>query len=105
VLKWYEQGYFCDATRQDTVPVVLFKQDASRNSILEPFFIASVLVVSCYPTTLISNKLTYFVQFMKEQLTFPSSTEFWVSVCVLKKNSTGYYNTVTALLMKFADSD
>jgi methyl coenzyme M reductase alpha subunit len=39
--------------------------------------------VSCYLTALLSNKLVYFVQFLKEKLT-PSPTEFSVTLCVLE---------------------
>lgn len=71
------QGYFRNGSRRDAVPEALNQKDASRKGIPEPFFLAigfRRLGVSCYPTALLSNKLTYFIQFLKK------NTEFWVTL-------------------------
>lgn len=70
----YTQGYFCDETHQDATPESMSEKEASRNSVPEPFTLASALQgqeASYYPTTLPSNKLAYFLRFL---------TEFWVPV-------------------------
>jgi hypothetical protein len=49
----------------------LSQKDGSRNSVPGPFFHGigfTRLGESCYPTALLSNKLVYFVQFLKEKL-------------------------------------
>jgi hypothetical protein len=67
----YKQGYFCDGSSRDTLPEALNQKNASPNSVLEHFFPAicfTRLVVCCYHIPILSNKLTYFVQILKEKL-------------------------------------
>jgi hypothetical protein len=94
------QGYFCDGTHRIAVPAALSQKDASRNGVPEPFFFRAIditrLGVSCYPTSLLSNKLAQrplkfqwvtannsldFVQFLKKKNP-PPRTECWVTLCV-----------------------
>jgi hypothetical protein len=48
--------------------------DSSRKDVPEILFHGigfARLGVSCYPTALFSNKLAYFIEFMKEKATLP----------------------------------
>jgi hypothetical protein len=62
VVSYNIQEYFCDGTRRNAVPEDLSQKDASRNGVPEPFFFPAIditrLGVSCYPTAILSNKLT-----------------------------------------------
>jgi hypothetical protein len=61
--------------RWDASPEALSEKDANQNCVLKPFspgISFTRLGVSCYPVTLLSNKLTSFVQLLKEKLTRPT---------------------------------
>jgi hypothetical protein len=55
----FYQGYFCDGTRRNAVPEAISQKDVSRNGVPELFSGIDITRsgVSCYPTTLLSNKL------------------------------------------------
>jgi hypothetical protein len=75
--------------RWDAVPEALFHKDASWNGVLEHFSHGigfTMLVVSCYPTAFLSNKLAYFAQFLKEKLPPRTKPHFW-SRCVTESIS------------------
>jgi hypothetical protein len=72
---WFIQVYFCDGKRRDAVPEALFQKDASRNDVSEPFIRGIVMTwlgLSCFPTALLSNKLAYFLEFLKENYPRPN---------------------------------
>jgi hypothetical protein len=74
------QEYFCDGTRRDSVPEALSRKHASQNCVPEHFFPGigiSRLGGSCYPTALLSNKLAYFVQFIKNYDRILGHYAFW----------------------------
>jgi hypothetical protein len=60
------QGYFCDGRSREAVPEALSQNAASQNGIPElfPGIGFTRFGMFCYPSTLLSKKLAYFVQFL-----------------------------------------
>jgi hypothetical protein len=91
---WFIQMYFCDGKRRDAVPEAVFQKDASRNGVSEPFIHGIGLTrsgLSCFPTALLSNKLSYFVEFLKENYPRPNFGGLYASRNgFLQRNCTGF---------------
>jgi hypothetical protein len=77
---YYRQGYFCDGTRQDTVPEALERMQTGT-AFRNPFFLTSVLQV--WRVLLFhrySFRVAHFVQFFKSKP--PALRPNSVSLCV-----------------------
>jgi len=76
----------------------LFLKGTPQNRILEPFFPGisfTRLGMSCYPTAVLSNKLAYFVQFLKENYPPPSDRILGHSV----RSGTYFFRKIALLVI------